>query len=115
METVSGVRSSLDLGGIDTNIRVFISYKPFVFIFNNIWCILERSIPDSIFRISDEVSCTLHDGNPVVALESAIITHGMPYPVNLEYVVLNFRVIFYNNYQTYLTVLCQRIIVHSVW
>jgi len=41
-------------------------------------------IPDSVFRISDEVSSALHDEKPVVALESAIITHGLPYPVNIE-------------------------------
>jgi len=47
-------------------------------------CISERFIPDSVFRISDEVSSALDAGKPVVALESAIITHGLPYPVNLE-------------------------------
>lgn len=34
--------------------------------------------------ISADVSRTLADGGPVVALESTIITHGMPYPQNLE-------------------------------
>ncbi len=36
------------------------------------------------FVVADEVQEALHTGKPVVALESAIITHGMPYPVNLE-------------------------------
>jgi pseudouridine-5'-phosphate glycosidase len=36
------------------------------------------------FVVSEEVQDALHKGTPVVALESAIITHGMPYPVNLE-------------------------------
>jgi pseudouridine-5'-phosphate glycosidase len=36
------------------------------------------------FAIADEVQEALRKGTPVVALESAIITHGMPYPVNLE-------------------------------
>ena len=36
------------------------------------------------FVIADEVQEALRKGTPVVALESAIITHGMPYPVNLE-------------------------------
>jgi pseudouridine-5'-phosphate glycosidase len=36
------------------------------------------------FVIAEEVQQALHKGIPVVALESAIITHGMPYPVNLE-------------------------------
>ena len=34
--------------------------------------------------IHPEVSDALADGRPVVALESTIITHGMPYPANLE-------------------------------
>lgn len=35
-------------------------------------------------EISDEVSSALNAGRPVVALESTIISHGMPYPQNLE-------------------------------
>ncbi|NOX73995.1 MAG: pseudouridine-5'-phosphate glycosidase [Alphaproteobacteria bacterium] len=34
--------------------------------------------------LSDEVKSALNKGAPVVALESTIITHGMPYPQNLE-------------------------------
>lgn len=34
--------------------------------------------------IDPEVKAALGDGAPVVALESTIITHGMPYPQNLE-------------------------------
>jgi pseudouridine-5'-phosphate glycosidase len=34
--------------------------------------------------ISNEVKAALAAGKPVVALESTIITHGMPYPQNLE-------------------------------
>ena len=33
---------------------------------------------------SDEVRAALDAGKPIVALESTIITHGMPYPANLE-------------------------------
>lgn len=33
---------------------------------------------------SPEIRAALHEGRPVVALESTIITHGMPYPDNLE-------------------------------
>ena len=33
---------------------------------------------------SEEVNDALRDGRAVVALESTIIAHGMPYPVNLE-------------------------------
>ncbi len=38
----------------------------------------------SLIRISDEVRQAVHDGTPVVALESTIISHGMPYPRNVE-------------------------------
>ena len=34
--------------------------------------------------VSPEVSRALADGRPVVALESTIISHGMPYPQNVE-------------------------------
>jgi len=47
-------------------------------------CVSECFIPDTVFRISNEVASALHDGKPVVALESAIVTHGLPYPVNIE-------------------------------
>ena len=39
---------------------------------------------DGPLRISDEVRAALSDGRPVVALESTIVTHGMPHPHNLE-------------------------------
>ncbi len=35
-------------------------------------------------KLSREVAETIAAGGPVVALESTIITHGMPYPANLE-------------------------------
>jgi pseudouridine-5'-phosphate glycosidase len=35
-------------------------------------------------RVSDEVACALAAGRPVVALESTIISHGFPYPANVE-------------------------------
>lgn len=34
--------------------------------------------------LSPEVADALRDGRPVVALESTIISHGMPYPQNVE-------------------------------
>ncbi len=37
-----------------------------------------------ILNISKEVSEALKNGQPVVALESTIISHGMPYPKNVE-------------------------------
>jgi len=36
------------------------------------------------FVVAEEVQEALRKRTPVVALESAIITHGMPYPINLE-------------------------------
>jgi pseudouridine-5'-phosphate glycosidase len=42
-------------------------------------------VPQSSFlKISPEVADALSGGRPVVALESTIITHGMPFPQNLE-------------------------------
>jgi pseudouridine-5'-phosphate glycosidase len=38
--------------------------------------------PDLV--LTDEVAQALSDGTPVVALESTIISHGMPYPQNVE-------------------------------
>ncbi len=35
-------------------------------------------------QLTDEVDQALRDGTPVVALESTIISHGMPYPQNVE-------------------------------
>jgi len=36
----------------------------------------------SSFKISKEISSALNNGLPVVALESTVITHGLPYPQN---------------------------------
>ena len=35
--------------------------------------------------ISDEIATALKEGKPVVALESTILSHGMPYPENVEF------------------------------
>ena len=37
-----------------------------------------------MIRINNEVQKALEEGRPVVALESTIISHGMPYPKNVE-------------------------------
>lgn len=37
-----------------------------------------------LLHLDPEVSAALAEGRPVVALESTIITHGMPYPANVE-------------------------------
>src|SRR3972149_3076110 len=41
------------------------------------------SLP-SFFRLHPQVQMALAAGAPVVALESTVITHGLPYPENLD-------------------------------
>ena len=41
-------------------------------------------MPNPAFLLSDEVAEALETGRPVVALESTIISHGLPRPRNLE-------------------------------
>jgi pseudouridylate synthase len=36
------------------------------------------------FSISDEINTALNNHRPIVALESAVITHGLPQPINFE-------------------------------
>jgi pseudouridine-5'-phosphate glycosidase len=43
-----------------------------------------KRIEDGITDLAPEVAEALGDGHPVVALESTIITHGMPFPQNVE-------------------------------
>lgn len=40
--------------------------------------------PHPRLTLTEEVAQALRDGLPVVALESTIISHGMPYPQNVE-------------------------------
>ena len=37
-----------------------------------------------MLHVSEEVATALEEGRPVVALESTLISHGLPYPENLE-------------------------------
>jgi pseudouridine-5'-phosphate glycosidase len=39
---------------------------------------------ERFFDFKDEVKEALEGGKPVVALESTLISHGFPYPENLE-------------------------------
>ena len=39
--------------------------------------------PHPMLTLTDEVATALREGRPVVALESTIISHGMPYPDNV--------------------------------
>lgn len=45
--------------------------------------ISQRSVSESIL-IAPDVKSAVLEGAPVVALESTIISHGLPYPKNLE-------------------------------
>jgi pseudouridine-5'-phosphate glycosidase len=45
---------------------------------------LMTSIHGSILTLSSEVASALREGRPVVALESTLITHGLPHPANVE-------------------------------
>ena len=45
--------------------------------------LLRRSI-SNLFDYSPEVKSALRDNKPIVALESTIVTHGMPYPSNYQ-------------------------------
>jgi pseudouridine-5'-phosphate glycosidase len=40
--------------------------------------------PSPLLEIRPEVAAALHAGRPVVALESTLIAHGLPWPLNLE-------------------------------
>ena len=39
---------------------------------------------NQLLNILPEIQEALHNGRPIVALESTIIAHGMPYPQNIE-------------------------------
>jgi pseudouridylate synthase len=43
-----------------------------------------RRPPHPSLTLTEEVATALADGAPIVALESTIISHGMPYPQNVE-------------------------------
>lgn len=45
---------------------------------------LSKELMKKYMVISDEVQEAMDSGKPIVALESTIISHGMPYPQNLE-------------------------------
>ncbi len=40
--------------------------------------------PSTYLTLSDEVQTALQEQRPVVALESTVIAHGLPYPANIE-------------------------------
>lgn len=44
---------------------------------------MSRPTPHPMLTLTDEVATALREGRPLVALESTIISHGMPYPDNV--------------------------------
>lgn len=42
-----------------------------------------KQYKNDLLKYSDEVLTALHEGSPVVALESTVISHGLPYPENV--------------------------------
>ena len=48
---------------------------------------MTHPMPQDLLGMTDEVADALADGTPVVALESTIISHGMPYPQNVAMAV----------------------------
>ena len=47
----------------------------------------------SYFEISEEIKLALKDKKPVVALESTLISHGLPYPINLNVAKLSMNAV----------------------
>lgn len=48
------------------------------------WKSVGRYFSMSSIDISSDVKNALNNRKPVIALESALITHGLPYPKNVE-------------------------------
>jgi hypothetical protein len=44
----------------------------------------ELGLDPCLFCVSEEVAHAVRSGYPVVALESTIVTHGLPFPKNYE-------------------------------
>ncbi|XP_012697910.2 pseudouridine-metabolizing bifunctional protein C1861.05 [Clupea harengus] len=61
------------LGRLSKHLRRRISTSPCIY-----------GLQDGLFSVHPHVSQAVAEGRPVVALESTIITHGMPYPHNLR-------------------------------
>lgn len=55
--------------------------------FNKFRITKNELIMTDLFKYSPEVEAALRDSLPILALESTIISHGMPYPQNIEFVL----------------------------
>jgi pseudouridine-5'-phosphate glycosidase len=56
-------------------------------------CRDDLGLDPRLFCVSPEVAQALRTGFPVVALESTIITHGLPFPTNYETAIAAERLI----------------------
>lgn len=83
-------------------------------------------IDNSYFDISEEVRNALESKKPVVALESTIVTHGMPYPSNVEcglevekvvrdQVNINWVFNYRNKFKNYIKIICYIYSFQSSW
>lgn len=70
----------------ETKTMVMAQVKPSGFISKNIQTLLKRGYATSKLPlvISEEIQQALQENKPIVSLESTILTHGFPYPQNLQ-------------------------------
>ena len=52
---------------------------------------------NELLTFSDEVKNALNEKKPIVALETTIISHGMPFPTNIETAIVVEKIIRENN------------------
>ena len=52
---------------------------------------------NELLTFSDEVKNALNEKKPIVALETTIISHGMPFPTNIETAIIVEKIIRENN------------------
>lgn len=65
--------------------KIFVGSKKIVqSIAKRFWFSKRELANNSYTEVSEEVRNALANNMPVVALESTILTHGMPYPSNVE-------------------------------
>lgn len=58
---------------------------------------IERKCQERGLHVNSSIAEALRQKKPVVALESTIITHGMPYPQNVKYISMNIFYYFVQN------------------
>lgn len=78
-----------------------------------------QSTPHKMFHLSEEVQNALHSGGPIVALESALITHGLQNPLNSRWstflIIAEYWIMKHIPFSTfYFTLFCVSVLA-SVW